>query len=155
MARDADNDPGNRKNEQNFTHRRIFKKILCLQQSEIWAQTATSKMWFRTSQNLYLRRAAKISEMRLKARLNPPTSRMDPGGRLYSLQNLKYFFPRFAREVIFFTKPQNFLPRFAREVIFFTKSSIFFALRAGRLYFLQNQPPKSIVFWTFFGPFPP
>ena len=84
--------------------------------------------------------------------INPPPSRMDPGGRLYSLQNLKYFFARFAREVIFFTKPQKFLPRFAREVIFFTKSSIFSRVSRGDVIFFTKSAAKINrflnVFWT-------
>ena len=87
--------------------------------------------------------------------ITPPPSRMDPGGRLYSLQNLKKKFARFAREVIFFTKPQNFLPRFAREVIFFTKSSIFSRASRGDVIFFTKTAAKIDRFLNVFGPFPP
>ena len=88
------------------------------------------------------------------SQLTPPQGWILGGGYiLYKIWNI--FFARFAREVIFFTKPQNFLPRFAREVIFFTKSSIFSRASRGEVIFFTKSAAKIDRFWTFFGPFPP
>jgi len=84
---------------------------------------------------------------------NPP-SRMDPGGG-YILYKIWNIFSRDSRRRLFFLQNLKiFLPLRAGGYIFY-KILFFLALRAGILYFLQNQPPKPIVFWTFLDRFRP
>ena len=89
--------------------------------------------------------------------INPPPRPLKDGSWgevIFFTKSEIFFFARFAREVIFFTKPQNFLPRFAREVIFFTKSAIFSRASRGEVIFFTKSFKKiprfarDVIFFT-------
>ena len=84
--------------------------------------------------------------------ITPPPSRMDPGGRLYSLQNLKYFFRALRAGGYIFYKTSKFSSALRAGGYIFYKILNFFRASRGEVIFFTKSAAKINrflnVFWT-------